>query len=939
MTTRRFSSPQPRPASAAPAPGPAAPAPARPAGPAPAIGVPKFAASPLPSRVSDTIASAGQPLDGVTRGAMESQLGHDLGGVRVHTDAAAGAAARAAQARAYTVGQHVAFAPGTYAPATTDGRRLLAHELVHTLQQRSASGMTTTASPKLLPPDHAAEREAAQLARGPAATPAPVSVRATGLVLAREEAAEPAWGSTLWSLNFAKDLIRRTPTGEGALSGMVDAHLAIEVRLRGGGTKLYTVRHPWKRIEGGGMADSTRWVIEEVVEPSAYAGDPKITVDELGHLGDLALALFREYRKVSWAKQDPASLQKSIEQDDSLKGREAYAQGMEDAVIYRNQEQLRFKEALIDQGVTVTTKLPFEDEYREAYYKGITDSLASKGDINRAGWDGRSAADRVIKDIIQTGKSLTHTGLTYGTHYGQLWDTQREAWAQKNPELAMKRSQDRRMTAGIEALAEFVNRVDPTGADADEAVELIDSFAMLYGGAATILFVSRAEKGLERLLGPFGFRMVEGVGVGGLQQRRLEYALLNYRALEPRDRAMIRYLPHQAAKYGINTFPTHAELEAKDRLVAIRTLPDGTLHTGTLAEFRWASDNNRILHALRQLEMIRSGGPASLVGRIVDGERGAAIGAMFDTYLMVRAPMNARRNMQTQMNRMSSGGNSVGRDAPLVPLSPRAPAPPRTPAPTPSPFRVPDTEVVATNARNPQAVIQQTPDAHQARWVQFGGTGHAPPAYRTHNDVVYLSTDSWLLAPATRAGAPLPTGSGAPARPLAPPPAPAPVQAQPQPPAPAPRPPDRPRPPAPSVQAPSVELPAPAPGVAFDKTAPPPGIAVDKTVPPPPAGQQPSQGGARIRPPAGNQVVRPDGTTGPAIPPPNGIGLDRVRAFMRMTRIPGRLNTNVLFTLNDFEHTRAWRLSGGFNDAPPAFFYDHVVYVHPTLRGQLTSSP
>ncbi|NTU83536.1 MAG: DUF4157 domain-containing protein [Chloroflexales bacterium] len=81
----------------------------------------------------------GQPLDPATRAFMEPRLGHDFGRVRVHAGPRAAEAARSVGARAFTVGRDVAFGTGQYAPGTAEGRRLLAHELVHTVQQ-GASG-------------------------------------------------------------------------------------------------------------------------------------------------------------------------------------------------------------------------------------------------------------------------------------------------------------------------------------------------------------------------------------------------------------------------------------------------------------------------------------------------------------------------------------------------------------------------------------------------------------------------------------------------------------------------------------------------------------------------------------------------------------------------------------------------------------------------------
>lgn len=69
---------------------------------------------------------------------MERRLGHDFSRVRVHTDSRAVESARSLGARAYTVGSDVVFGAGEYAPSATEGRRLLAHELTHVVQQ---SGM------------------------------------------------------------------------------------------------------------------------------------------------------------------------------------------------------------------------------------------------------------------------------------------------------------------------------------------------------------------------------------------------------------------------------------------------------------------------------------------------------------------------------------------------------------------------------------------------------------------------------------------------------------------------------------------------------------------------------------------------------------------------------------------------------------------------------
>ena len=76
----------------------------------------------------------GQPLPAEIRHEMERELGISLVGVRIHTDAVAAQAARALAAEAFTLGEDIFFSEGTFAPETTSGRKLLAHELTHVAQ-------------------------------------------------------------------------------------------------------------------------------------------------------------------------------------------------------------------------------------------------------------------------------------------------------------------------------------------------------------------------------------------------------------------------------------------------------------------------------------------------------------------------------------------------------------------------------------------------------------------------------------------------------------------------------------------------------------------------------------------------------------------------------------------------------------------------------------
>ncbi len=99
----------------------------------------RLAGGSRPSRVPATPpvtgARDGDRMDATTMTFMAGRFGRDFADVRVHTDAVAAESARALDARAYTVGRDIVFGAGQYAPSTDYGRRTLAHELAHVVQQ------------------------------------------------------------------------------------------------------------------------------------------------------------------------------------------------------------------------------------------------------------------------------------------------------------------------------------------------------------------------------------------------------------------------------------------------------------------------------------------------------------------------------------------------------------------------------------------------------------------------------------------------------------------------------------------------------------------------------------------------------------------------------------------------------------------------------------
>jgi outer membrane protein OmpA-like peptidoglycan-associated protein len=91
----------------------------------------------VPPLVQDVLRSPGQPLTSEDLEFFEPRFGFDLSRVRIHSDQSAAESAHAVDALAYTYGTDIAFAAGQYRPATESGRRLLAHELAHVVQQSS----------------------------------------------------------------------------------------------------------------------------------------------------------------------------------------------------------------------------------------------------------------------------------------------------------------------------------------------------------------------------------------------------------------------------------------------------------------------------------------------------------------------------------------------------------------------------------------------------------------------------------------------------------------------------------------------------------------------------------------------------------------------------------------------------------------------------------
>ena len=161
--------------------------------------------SEVPPIVHEVLRSAGQPLDPATRSFMESRFDYDFGNVRVHADAKAAQSARAVHANAYTVGCHLVFRAKQYVPDNTIGRKLIAHELAHVIQQTR-------------------NQEATRSSRGlPAAIGSQFSYAETEAKLASEAVMSPnVWDSMAQNISATTQGVQRDVGSEYYSKGYLD---------------------------------------------------------------------------------------------------------------------------------------------------------------------------------------------------------------------------------------------------------------------------------------------------------------------------------------------------------------------------------------------------------------------------------------------------------------------------------------------------------------------------------------------------------------------------------------------------------------------------------------------------------------------------------------------------------------------------------------------
>jgi hypothetical protein len=139
-----------------------------------------------PSSVERVVASPGKPLEPALRQDMEQRFGHDFSRVRIHSGVAAAQSAQDVNAHAYTMGPHIVFGSGRLAPGTQEGRRLLAHELTHVVQQGA-----TASTPGIPAQERTGQQKAAGLAPEAAKGKSPEKSASGAWILQRQPRPEP----------------------------------------------------------------------------------------------------------------------------------------------------------------------------------------------------------------------------------------------------------------------------------------------------------------------------------------------------------------------------------------------------------------------------------------------------------------------------------------------------------------------------------------------------------------------------------------------------------------------------------------------------------------------------------------------------------------------------------------------------------------------------
>jgi hypothetical protein len=361
--------------------------------------------------------------------------------------------------------------------------------------------------------------------------------------------------------------------------------------------------------------------------------------------------VFEAARQVIGKKQDGNSQPKTLDE---------YLDKKIGTVAKAASEAIEFNRTLHAAGQS-TSDAPLESVYAKAYTTAYGRRM---GEAPRFGDTPQWADERATEAGQAAGRAAVEEAIKHGdlrtSDTGEKYvDVFKREWGQKKVDQALQQahsvaqapqavSEEKLRAEGVQVakkLGEFLNHADLHGRDAAKAVELVAAYCARYGSNAELDLIQYGREGLVKLLGPFGFANRD-FGKPRLEQARLDTALSNYQRLTPQQRADVRNeartsentpmteSPPLAKSLGIKHEMTEDEIDAfADQAVHIK-LPDGNYYDGRRVDYFKAMQQNVYNHASAQIDQIISAGPASLFGRVVDGERGAELGSMLDAVLV-----------------------------------------------------------------------------------------------------------------------------------------------------------------------------------------------------------------------------------------------------------------------------------------------------------------
>ena len=205
--------------------------------------------SKAPPIVHEVLRSAGRPLDAATRSFFEPRFQTDFSHVRVHADGRAAESTQAVNAVAYTVGHNLVFGQGRYAPHDQAGRRLLAHELTHVVQQRQAASAVSrdlaigSASSSL---EREADQRADEIMAGPTSSGPSLSAT-SGPPLQVQRSADPPKPDA--GTKCAKSDLGSISVVSGSLIGDASAAgMSVEFKLTPGSDKCKCSEYRWLQV-------------------------------------------------------------------------------------------------------------------------------------------------------------------------------------------------------------------------------------------------------------------------------------------------------------------------------------------------------------------------------------------------------------------------------------------------------------------------------------------------------------------------------------------------------------------------------------------------------------------------------------------------------------------------------------------------------------------